>query len=1242
MTTGRSRILSGIISTTRPDQEDGDKILGCFLNSVPFNFTVSGYATGLEYIQAVNDTYNKVIAHSKLSLVEIVGMVGEKTEDQRNTLFNSTFSYVDFYVFNESHKKTETTRPIVENFEAIDTSFDLIVSNHVELVVSILYNATLYDIDEIRRISEYLEAIVADIAARAADRIDPTTWISEKEREKLIKVLNKPAIRHDRKGEILPSSRDTAGYQSVVELIWEQSTANGRRVAISFGAKEISYSELISRAETIAAFLRQKCKPSATIAVMMRRSDNMVISLLAITRAGMSFVPLDPAWPAERLAVASARIQADLVVTDADLTPAVKGFHTGPVLTPPDLPVANDDSLPAIPYPDRSQVMYTLFTSGSTGVPKGVRITHANFSNYIRWANLYYFKSERGYDMPFFTPLTFDLTLTCIFSTLCRGDKLEIMPDVELTDTLHSIFEQSSRVNAVKITPSHISVLQSVGLTTTPVGLVIIGGEALHREQVDTLRSLNPDIEVFNEYGPTETTVGCTVSEIGHREEFINIGKPIHNLRIYILGEERELLPEGVPGQIYIGGDGLGEYVDGRDNKDRFLEPFSPCNERVYRSGDLGRWHQGNLQYLGRTDRQVKLRGFRIELDEIESHLMMSGYVNNCCVTVEGDNLICYLPEGNLTQVKDIDADLRERVPVYMIPTNYLFVSEFPLNRNGKVDLKRLREKVSDKVSLERTFVGPVNEMERTISEVWKKLLQKNQVSTSDNFFELGGHSVRAMQFAAAMRKRGIGVALTDLYSNPVLKNLSDFLLIKSGQGHHPDEIQRASAKNKYKTSHSQRMLWTFNQAASDRSMYNIPLVYKINSPVDVTCFGNAIQIMLQRHEALRTVFSFSEEGLFQIVLPYAEDLSPLRYEDFSSQKEALVKALQSVQKIETYQFDLEKAPLAIFYLAKVSDKEYVFCINVHHIVFDEWSGEIFFSELLKAYESGLYSRAVVLPAIAAQYKDFAEWKNNAARLDADEKFWKQMFDRPIEPLSLPFDKEQVEGDKIRSDVYVTEVRTDFAKRLSALDTRGKAVTTFVVFLSAFKILLLQYTRKTDICIGVPFSGRTSEDINHTIGFFLNILPVRSQIDPNETFWDFMLRVNDIFTRCLAHSEYPFELIQENLAQSELYQVGFTWHEFAISEQEAPASNLRFEQVRSVQHISKRGIWLHGYEKNGAVSLSMDYYSNLYSRERIELMMSKFKRILDIVSKDFRIKISDLEPQLEQGSALRNEIVLDF
>ncbi|WP_276483897.1 non-ribosomal peptide synthetase [Paraflavitalea pollutisoli] len=775
--TNSSDVVFGAVVSGRPAELEGvEEMIGMFINTIPVRIDLSNKATVTDLLRAAQQASLDNLPYRYLPLGAVREVAGQGRE-----LFNHIMLFENFPVQELVQQEVADQQ---ESHAITMTGFEVYGRNNFDLTIMVTpgdsfhirfdYNGSVYDAAQMTALSGHFEYLIQQMVEQPQVAHQELSCLREAERQELLVSFN----------AVLPNFE---GYRPVVDLFGQQVQLHPEAIAVQAGDANLTYCELQEQSDGLAAHLVSAygIQPGDRIGILLDRSVAMITAIWSILKAGAAYVPIDPDYPLARREHIMADAGIAVLLTQSDYLFEL-GNYSGQVMALDIQLDGIEGSRAMLPPSQKDGLAYVIYTSGSTGHPKGVAISHSNLSNYIQWANKYYFKGHEPASFGLFTSLSFDLTVTCIFCTLTQGGTLTIFDHrADLSQVLTANFRSHSGINSIKLTPSHINLLRYLPLQGTSIQRAIVGGEQLTAEQVDILQHINPAIEIYNEYGPTETTVGCIVAPLKSGEPVI-IGKPIAHTHIYLLTDAAAPVPVGVPGEICIGGAGVARGYLNKEalTTERFVEDPFRAGERMYRTGDLGKWlPDGNIVFIGRKDAQLKIRGYRIEPGEIENALCRSGQVDAALV-LPGVNktgeqeLIAYV-----TGAADIDPvalrhRLSQQLPAWMLPAHIWAVDAFPLTTNGKVDKDRLpvAGPVEDGAGV--SFASPRNELEEQLTAIWCEVLGRDRVGIADNFFEVGGNSLRIVKLSAAVSQllqKDISVA--QLFEYPSIKSLVEHVV---------------------------------------------------------------------------------------------------------------------------------------------------------------------------------------------------------------------------------------------------------------------------------------------------------------------------------------------------------------------------------------------------------------------------------------------------------------------------------
>ena len=1011
--------------------------------------------------------------------------------------------------------------------------------------------------------------------------------------------------------------------KTIINLFEEQVKREPEATAIVFEQEQITYKALNEKANQLAHYLKkQGVKAETLVPICIERGINMVTGLLGILKAGGTYVPIDPDYPQERISYMLEDTGARLVLSSKASRSKVSGNETIQL-------IAIDGDRDAIKKEKSSnpeittapnQLAYVIYTSGSTGKPKGVMIGHGSLVNLLTGIS-----KEIGFtagsSFLSVTTYSFDISYLELYVPLMHGSKLVIVSRETATDGyLLAAAISENRPTHIQGTPSTWQLLADAGWENRERVKMLIGGEAVKENIKEYLTKIG---EVWNVYGPTETTIWSTVKKLAAGEK-VTIGKPIANTSIYILTTGKALSPVGVPGEICIGGDGLARgYLNRPELTDeKFIkDPFSKAPDaRLYKTGDLGRWlPDGNIEHLGRIDDQVKIRGYRIELGEIESVLNQSEQVSQGAVVAKEDKqgnkrLVGYVvPQGPYDKQK-IQAYLSTKLPEYMVPAIWVEIENLPLTPNGKIDRKALPDPELTDITTE--YTAPRNETEQALAQIWQELLGVERIGIHDNFFEVGGHSLLAMRVVASVRKKlEVELTIRDLFVHPDIAGLGAYL-DEQNKGTLLPAITAGERPEYIPLSFSQERLWFIDQLEGS-TQYHLPAVLRLKGALNLEILADTLRSVIDRHEVLRTVIKEHDGQGYQLVMPGSG--WSLTYEDRTAGKESITGVEQQIEEIANAPFDLSKDYMMRANLIKVGENEHLLVVTLHHIVSDGWSTAILVKEVVEIYQAKIEKRAVKLPDLPVQYADYSIWQRNYLQGEVLENkmvYWKEKLE-DISPLQLPADYNRPPVPSSRGASQNFSIDQGLTAQLVNL-SQLEGATVYMTILAAYKVLLFRYSGQEDICVGTPVAGRSQQELEELIGFFINTLALRSQVRGDMSFSELLGETKETTLEAYAHQEVPYEKVvdavakERNMNRSPLFQVTFTFQ----NTPEVPKLKLG-ELALSVEAqertTAKQDISLYITQTATGMAGRVEYSTDLYKSETIQRMINHFINLLTSV-----------------------------
>ncbi|HEX7243516.1 MAG TPA: amino acid adenylation domain-containing protein, partial [Longimicrobiaceae bacterium] len=880
---------------------------------------------------------------------------------------------------------------------------------------------------------------------------------------------------------------------------------------------------------------------------------------------------------------------------------------------------------------------YVIYTSGSTGTPKGVLLEHRGLLNYLRWFDRAVL-GEEGFALPLVSRVSFDAHVRQLFPPLLRGEAVWVLPEATVSDPAALLAEISGRerVSFGGVPSLWSAMLERVrsGEAPRPEGLkaVLLGGEALSPELVERTFALFPDVAVWNHYGPTEATVNTTVARVepGRR---VTLGRPIANVRVYLLDRRGNPVPLGAAGELHAAGAGVSRGYLGRPEltAEKYLpDPFSgEPGARLYRSGDRVRWRaDGELEYLGRTDQQVKVRGFRIEPGEVEATLERHPGVREAAVVAQdgpgGARLAGYVvAEDPAPAAVELREWLRERLPEYMVPGGLVVLDAFPLTPNGKVD-RRALARMEAPAGGGDVHVAPRGATEEALARVWAEVLGVERVGAHDDFFELGGHSLLATRVVSRVREAlEVELPLRALFEAPTVAGLAPRVdALREGLALSPRAapgVPRRTGDGPVPLSFAQQRLWFVDQLDPGTPAYNMPYALRVRGGLDAAVLERVLSEVVRRHESLRTVFRSGGGEPVQVVREAAP--VPVRVVDLRALPEAEreARARRLVGEGARRSFDLASGPLLRAELFRLGDAEWALLFVVHHVVSDGWSMSLLVREVSALYGAFSRSEPSPLPELPVQYPDYALWQRErlaGEALEAQLAWWREQLRDAPPLLELPLDRPRTGMAGGPGASVAVELPADTARGLRALG-RAAGATPFMTLLAGFQALLARWSGD-DVVVGTPIAGRSRTELEPLIGFFVNTLLVRTVFRGAESFAGVVGCVRETMLGAHAHQDVPFERVVEELhPDRSLRYTPFLQAVFALADPERRELSLGGAAMEPLEYdggSAQFELVLSLAEDGERIGGSLVYRADLFDAATMERMAAHLRVLLEAVA----------------------------
>ncbi len=1124
-----------------------------------------------------------------------------------------------------------------------------LVQENGHTTAQVRYDASRFSADAAGRIADALSTLLTSILANPQSPVAALEILSEAERDRIVRGFNE-------------TDRDYGGPISVADLFERAAAARENEIAVMSGPETLTYFELNRRANQLAAHLRDLGASSDTVVgVCLNRSVHFPVAVLSVLKAGAAWLPLDPAYPAERLTAILKDAWPAVLLTEGNLAAN---------LTDATLPVVRID----LDHEDISRrspenvkcsgsqqdAAYVIYTSGSTGQPKGVVLTRAGLANYLQAmgealaidpSDLYLHTASIG----------FSSSVRQLLLPLTHGATSVIASPDELRDPL-LLLDQVKRqgVTVIDVVPSFWRAAMDVigqlegadrdALMDNSLRVVLSASEPLSFDLVRRWRTeFGQETPVINMYGQTETTGIVAVYQVPQdlpdRAEVVPLGRPIGNVRIHVLGSSGAPIPAGAIGEVWVGGAGLarGYLHNEGSTRDAFLpDPFSSdTGARLYRTGDLGLFRtDGTLEYRGRRDGQIKIRGFRVEPGEVEIVLGRHPGVRESVVGLRKDpageaRLVAWIVRhpGASTSVRELRGFLRLRLPDYMNPTACLFLEGLPKTPTGKVDRRQLPDPDWARTGRQAQRTAPRNELEKTLAALWCEALGLEEIGIHDDFFDSGGHSLSATRVMARTRSLcGIEFPVRVLFECPTIAAFAKRVYQHRDRGvvtTRAAPLIPVPRDGTIPLSFAQQRLWFLDQLEPGSSAYNVPIALRLGGPLDIAALEKSLNEILQRHDALRTRFPALKGLPVQMISPSA--LLPLPEVDLTKvpAPEREGEALRRVAEEAALPFDLAAGPLVRGRRLVLSDDEQILVLTMHHIVSDGWSARILLRELAVLYDAFRNGRGSPLPELPIQYADYALWQRQRLQgetLERELSYWRERLKGKATQLDLPTDRPRPAVASFRGRTETAKFPQTLLEDLKAV-SREEGVTLFMTLLAAFQTLLGRCTGQDDIWVGSPIAGRTQIATESLIGFFVNTLVLRGDLSDDPTFRELLGRSREVALGAYAHQELPFEkLVEElqparSLSVTPLFQVMFSLENTG---KEIEFSGLTVKRVRVSRDAAHFDLSLSVAEKTDGLSCFLEYRSELFDASTVRRMLKHLETLLEGIAADPDRRLSQL------------------
>ncbi|MEC1581805.1 amino acid adenylation domain-containing protein [Bacillus subtilis] len=1225
---GQDDIVIGSPIAGRP-HADLEAVLGMFVNTLALRTRPAGNKTFEEFLKEVRQTALEAYEHQDYPFEELVDKLGVQREMSRNPLFDTTLVLQNM---EQQKLKMNDVQLQWNDLEHPISKFDisLYVTEHdSELFCQFEYSTALFEKETIQRWASLFTTLVEHTAASPETELDDIPILTKEEERDFIESCH---------------PFEETGYsmnQTLHYALEQQAAKTPDQAAVIFEDGVMTYKELNEQANRIAwELIGRGVKPETTVAIIGKRSPEMLLGIYGILKAGCAYLPIDPDYPEERISFLLEDSGTNILLLQS------AGLHvpafTGEIvyLNQTNSGLAHRLSNPNVDVLPQS-LAYVIYTSGSTGMPKGVEIEHRSAVNFLNSLQSRYQLKHSDMIMHK-TSYSFDASIWELFWWPYAGASVYLLPqggEKEPEVIVKAIEEQ--KITAMHFVPSMLHAFlehikyRSVPIKTNRLKRVFSGGEQLGTHLVSRFYELLPNVSITNSYGPTEATVEAAFFDCPPQEklERIPIGKPVHHVRLYILNQNQRMLPAGCIGELYIAGAGVARGYLNRPalTEERFLEdPFYP-GERMYKTGDVARWlPDGNVEFLGRTDDQVKIRGYRIEPGEIEAALRSIEGVREAAVTVRtdsGEPELCAYVEG--LQRNEVRAQLESLLPGYMVPAYMIEMEQWPVTPSGKLDRNALP--APDGAADAETYTAPRNVTEMKLSQLWEDVLKNGPVGIHDNFFDRGGHSLKATALVSRIAKEfDVQVPLKDVFAHPTVEGLAT--VIREGTDSPYEAIKPAEKQETYPVSSAQKRIYVLQQLEEGGTGYNMPAVLELEGKLNPEGMDRAFKELIKRHESLRTSFEQDAGGdsvqRIHVEVPFTLQTTALGARTEEEAAAAFIKP-----------FDLSQAPLFRAQIVKVSDERHLLLVDMHHIISDGVSVNILIREFGELYNNRK------LPALRIQYKDYAVWQEGFKTGDAyktQEAYWLKQLEGELPVLDLPADHARPPVRSFAGDKVSFTLDQEVASGLHKL-ARENGSTLYMVLLAAYTAFLARLSGQEDIIVGSPIAGRPHKDLEPILGMFVNTLALRTRPEGGKPFVQYLQEVRATALEAYEHQDYPFEELVDKLGVTrDMSRNPLFDTMLVVQNNDYEPLHLHDLQMKpaEVSHlVSKFDLTLQASEGDGNIHFLFEYSTALFEKTTMERWASHLTNVLRIIGKNPEVTLNQIDILTKEE---RNQLLNEF
>jgi len=1095
--------------------------IGYFINSLPLRQQVQPHMPFSTLLEQVQQTVLQAFEHQHYPYLKMKQDVDAGHHDLFNVMV-SLHNYTGAAKNTPEHESNNLVGPYDRLDKSLTSTYPLTFNIHQEphgINIDLVYQTGRFTSHDMERLFNNFETLLHSILAQPHAPIEQLQALAPAQQQQLLNWS---------KGPQLPAPQGT-----VVQLIEQQAASQPQALAVHAPDQTLTFDQLNSQANQLAHYLLQQhtLAPNSVVALQLPRSAALPVCVLAVLKAGAAYLPIDPEHPLERVNYIKQNSQCAAFIDQDRYQQFLAQQQQYSTQNPQN-------------HAQPQHLAYVIYTSGSTGRPKGVMVQHNNLSNWLA-----HYALEQGR-----TAMTcsyvFDVSVMELFATLTSGSTLYVPPAATVLDpTLYATYLHQHQITHCYLHPMHIAHIGAALEKQAQCHLkrILVGVEAIKGH--DLAWFLAQNIKVLNGYGPTECTIAATMYTVQQEDtataSYLPIGRPIGNYQVYIVNPHgHSLQPIGQPGEICIAGQGVARaYLNSPElTAQKFVpNPFAPSTT-MYRTGDLARWlPNGNIQFIGRADSQLKIRGHRIEPAEIQTALQAHPAISQCAVlamptgtqaangVAAAPVLVAYYLATKQLQATQLRQHLLASLPLYMVPTHFVQLPQLPMTANGKLDKQALPTPQTGAAS-QQARTAPQTAVQQTLATQWAQLLEvpPSAIGLESNFFELGGHSLLVLKLAGGIHQ-ALQVQLTvpQLFEAPQLQQQAQ--LIEQQQSTTYQAIPQAPQASSYPLSSSQKRIWVLSQFQQASAAYHITTTMPWQGQWQPKALQQSLDHLVQRHPALRTVFKpHPQQGPRQVVLPKATvpyTLLELPPQQRVQQPKEQLAQQQAIAQFTAQPFNLEKGPLCRWAMAQTGPQQYVLVLVLHHIVADGESIQILRRELAQLYQHYAHQKPLSLPPLTVQYTDFAMWQQaqlQEGQLTATAQWWQEQFKNPVPILNLPTNRPRPAVKTFAGSALRAQIPAATYQPFKQLAQQQQA-QPFMAALALTHTFLHLYSGQNNIVVGSPAAGRPHPSLQEQVGCYVNTLAFNMLIDPQKGFETLLNQVRSTTIQAYEHQAYPFD-----------------------------------------------------------------------------------------------------------------------